>query len=403
MRSIIPVITLSILLFSCMHATVSAPSPLASTVVRLDPAIVELGPGYSVGEVFTLAAKIDDVEELAGLGLTIAWNTTYLEYVSHTMTIPVEDHPGGILHRPVIVVVDTVNEVQGTYDCAVAALGGAPFCGSGTAFEITFRVKYQPIAPEPDATFLIKFTLHDLASPVNLIPHSSENCNVTIHAGSPTVRFDPATVELGPDYSVNETFTLKAKIDNFEDLAAFALAINWNTTYLEYVDHVAKIPVEVYSDGILHDPILIVQNDVNISEGWYGLAVAGNGGPSFYGSGIAFEITFRVKYQPQEPESDVNFIVKFIAHEFIPPSGPPIPHSIEHCNMTIHTYPNWNIADVNGDLKVDIFDLLLAVNAYDSTPGESNWNPLVDVAPLWDRVDILDLVTIASHYGEKYS
>ena len=65
--------------------------------------------------------------------------------------------------------------------------------------------------------------------------------------------------------------------------------------------------------------------------------------------------------------------------------------------------PNWNIADINQDLKVDIGDIILAFEAYDSTPEEPNWNPLVDVAPQWDRIDILDLVTIAYHYGEEFT
>jgi len=390
-----------------MHATVSAPSPLASTVVRFDPAIVDLGLGYSVGEVFTLAAKIDDVEELCGFGLFIKWNTTYLEYVSHTLMMPVEDHPNGILHRPVVIQVDKVNEVQGTYDCAAFTLGGGPFTGSGTAFEITLRVKYQPIAPEPDAIFLVEFTMIDMSDPVGgLIPHSTQNCNVTIRAGSTVARFNPSTVELGPAYCRCDTFTLTARVDYVEDLAGFGLFIKWNTTYLEYVEHVVKVPVEVYPDGLLHEPVLLVQNDVNASEGSYWLAVASIGGPSFTGNGIAFEITYRVKRQPMEPAPDVNFLVKFTVHDLANPyPHDGIPHSIEHCNVTIYAciYPWWGIADINGDLEVDIFDLLLAVNAYDSTLGESNWNPLVDVAPPWDRVDILDMVTIASHYGEKYS
>ena len=63
----------------------------------------------------------------------------------------------------------------------------------------------------------------------------------------------------------------------------------------------------------------------------------------------------------------------------------------------------WNFADINWDLKVDISDIMLACEAYGSTPQESNWNPLVDVAPLWNRIDIFDLVTMASHYGEEYT
>lgn len=173
---------LTALLFSLVPV-VSAPSPLAETVVRLDPATVEFGPEYCVGETLTLTAKIDDAEELCGLGLQVTWNTTSLEYVSHTMMIPVEEHPGGILHRPVLIVANTVNETKRTYDCAVATLGGAPFNGSGAAFEITLRVKDQPITPEPDVQFQIKFTLDDLANPYPCCyPHRTEHCNVTIHS-----------------------------------------------------------------------------------------------------------------------------------------------------------------------------------------------------------------------------
>ena len=180
MRRAIVLPFLIALLFSLVPV-VSAPSPLESTVVRLEPATIELGPGCCVGETFTLAARIDDVEELCGLGLTIAWNTTYLEYMSHTLMIPVEEHPNGVMHKPVVIVADGIY-VAGTYDCAASILGGAPFTGSGTAFEITLRVKYQPIAPEPDATFLVEFTLHDLCDLHMPIPHSLQNCNVTIHS-----------------------------------------------------------------------------------------------------------------------------------------------------------------------------------------------------------------------------
>ncbi|MFQ5621499.1 MAG: cohesin domain-containing protein, partial [Candidatus Nanoarchaeia archaeon] len=126
------------------------------------------------------------------------------------------------------------------------------------------------------------------------------------------VRFDPATVELGPYFCVNDTFTLKARVDNVEDLLGFEFEIAWNTTYLEYVDHIAKVPVEVYADGLIHEPVMWIKDEVNASEGWYWVAVTTLGGPSFNGSGIAFEITFSVKYQPVDPEPDVNFMVEFI-------------------------------------------------------------------------------------------
>lgn len=60
-------------------------------------------------------------------------------------------------------------------------------------------------------------------------------------------------------------------------------------------------------------------------------------------------------------------------------------------------------ADVNCDGKVDIFDIILATSIYDSREDELNWNPNVNYAPPWNRIDIYDLVTIASYYGQQYS
>jgi len=386
---------------------VYSPSPLESTVLRLDPATIELGPECCVGETFTLAAKIDNVEYLTGVGIQIKWNTTYIEHISHIIKIPVESYPDGVLHGTILFVADKVNNTKGTYDCAVATLGGPSFNGSGTIFEITFKVKSQPIAPEPDAHFQVKFTLHDLADlwACGGIPHYLEHCNVTIYTASTIVRFDPATIELGPEYCVGETFTLAARIDNVGYLYGFEFKIIWNTTYLEYVNHMLKLPIEMYPDGILYEPLLVIKNQVNTSEGWYWLAVSNiSPAPSFNGSGTAFEITFRVKYQPIPPEPDVEFQVKYTLHDLADLwACCSIVYDVKHCDVIIHAFPQWNIADINWDLKVDISDIILASEAYSSTPEESNWNPLVDVAPLWDKIDIFDLVTIASHYGEEYT
>jgi len=227
----------------------------------------------------------------------------------------------------------------------------------------------------------------------------------TVSAPSPlletVVRLDPAIIELGPDNCINDTFTLKARVDNVEDLTCFALHIVWNTSYLEYVDHIVKVPVETYPDGLLHGDILWVQNEVNASEGWYWVAIATLDGPSFYGSGIAFEITFSVKYQPVDPGPEVNTSVGFILpHDLADSNSWAIPHSLENCSVTI--LPCWNLADVNDDLKVNIFDVMLGVNAYQATPSDPHWNPRCDLANPYDIVDIFDIVMIVGSYGEEY-
>jgi len=52
---------------------------------------------------------------------------------------------------------------------------------------------------------------------------------------------------------------------------------------------------------------------------------------------------------------------------------------------------------------VDIFDIVLGAGAYGTNSLDPEWNPQCDIAPPWNVIDIFDLVTIASHYGEEYT
>ncbi len=54
--------------------------------------------------------------------------------------------------------------------------------------------------------------------------------------------------------------------------------------------------------------------------------------------------------------------------------------------------------DVNGDLKVDTFDVALVAFAYGSRAGDARWNPALDLRG--DGViDILDVALVAFYYG----
>jgi hypothetical protein len=53
--------------------------------------------------------------------------------------------------------------------------------------------------------------------------------------------------------------------------------------------------------------------------------------------------------------------------------------------------------DVNGDGKVDIFDLAAVGLSYGSKPGDSNWNPNADVHKD-DKIDIFDLATVGVNF-----
>jgi len=63
----------------------------------------------------------------------------------------------------------------------------------------------------------------------------------------------------------------------------------------------------------------------------------------------------------------------------------------------------WNMADINQDLKVNIFDVVLCVNSYESTPLDPQWDTFCDIAEPYCIVDIFDIVMVCSSYGEEYT
>jgi subtilisin family serine protease len=57
--------------------------------------------------------------------------------------------------------------------------------------------------------------------------------------------------------------------------------------------------------------------------------------------------------------------------------------------------------DVDGDFKVGLTDLQILAAAYDSKPGDTNWNPNVDVDNS-GTVNLPDLFALSQHYGQHY-
>jgi hypothetical protein len=57
-----------------------------------------------------------------------------------------------------------------------------------------------------------------------------------------------------------------------------------------------------------------------------------------------------------------------------------------------------NPGDMNGDGHVDIFDLVMICAAYDSVPGDPNWNPIADFCRPFGLIDIFDICTCAQYY-----
>jgi hypothetical protein len=78
----------------------------------------------------------------------------------------------------------------------------------------------------------------------------------------------------------------------------------------------------------------------------------------------------------------------------------------EETNLDNNAYSNGDVlvtipGDVDGDRMVDIRDLFLISNAYDSTPIGPHWNPNADINSD-QTIDASDITIICAHWGESW-
>ncbi|MEM3578459.1 MAG: cohesin domain-containing protein [Candidatus Bathyarchaeia archaeon] len=291
-------VALSILILISSLTIFIKPATSQQTTVKVDPSLTEYYT-KATGQQFTIAVEIVDVENLYGFDIKLRWNTTCLEYVSHSIRIPKNTYLDGVLWNPILPLEDVVDTDAGTYWIAYSSLAPAPsFSGSGTVFTITFEVKYQPVQPEPDANIMLELYSADLAAEGGApIDHTTENGTVILHALPPvsTYLFVQPTVFRK---SQGVTFTANVSIENVTDLYAFDISLYYNTTLLDALS-VAEGPF-LKSVG---DTITVI-SEVNDTEGRVRMAIALLGAPAGAdGSGTLFTITFKSSTETVGPSS----------------------------------------------------------------------------------------------------
>jgi len=295
------------------------PARAQGTVVRVIPATTEFGSGSAIGEEFKVAVVIENVTDLYGVDLKIGWDTTYLEYIDHTLTIPwnnsqtpVDPSPyAGLLYAPILPILDANDTAGGTYQAAVSTLGGHPFNGNGTAFNMTFKVIGEPEPWEEDVNTTIRFLLHDVADTSGTsIPHDVVNATVIIL--SPAFQY-PDIPLLKVMHEGNEEITGIRECNNFTvdvylmgdggtdldafwDVAGIEILLNFNTTLLE------ALAVTIDPDSWFASfwpNTLVTANEINNTAGTVEIAFAGYGlnhtAPT--GQGRLFNITFHSIYE----------------------------------------------------------------------------------------------------------
>jgi hypothetical protein len=134
-RAFLVFCVLSLLVFFPVLTRPTGASPGA--VAKVEPQTVSAG----LFQTFNVSIVVADVQRLYGLEITLNWDPTILRVVKAEHRIGVEDYPGGILHKPVMVVRDNVSQDHGLYLVAAACLNPAgSFNGTGTVAQITFNV-----------------------------------------------------------------------------------------------------------------------------------------------------------------------------------------------------------------------------------------------------------------------
>ena len=187
------IINISFAVLACISFMMISEVFSQRTQIRFIPSFVEV---LEDGEEFTVACVVEDVLGLQGVDIQIRWNTTYLDYVTHTATVPVEDFPhvppspyGGILHTTAFMVKDEIDVVGGTYWFAFAGWGYTPFfSGNGTAFVITFRSKNVSLGDPTYFDIYLEITESDLAdTAADPISHNRINGIVRIPEFHPLI------------------------------------------------------------------------------------------------------------------------------------------------------------------------------------------------------------------------
>jgi hypothetical protein len=252
--------------------------PTDMPVVYVDPQNVSMSPG----ETFSISVKIFNLTDtiyactdiwepgqplpppgsqhvytlgnLYGLDIQFSWDPTVLEYVSHSVKIPVETYTDGVLHEPLIDIIDNVDATTGTYWLAKSSHDPAQAFNSpdanATVFTMTFNVTRN-------GTCVLNLTAVDLAADPDLyfdgtinmlqIPCWTKNAifrtpilatrieNLKIEAQVNDLFFDPPVI-LGENAAVTITMKNDGEITDAYNLTLYkdtGPLETWNNETLE--------------------------------------------------------------------------------------------------------------------------------------------------------------------------
>jgi hypothetical protein len=295
----------------------------------------------SQGASFPLNVAVQDVVDLYAFDICLDYNTTVLDALSIT--------EGPFLKSigSTITIISEVNDTAGLVRFAVALLS-VPHGVNGTGTLFTIQFKSSTVATGPSPLNLTNTELSDYNA--QLINHAIINGQVTILL----VEILTHTVLVG---GVNYNFTTasSSSVTNFA----------YNDTQ-KLVSFDATGPTDILGF-----------TNITIPKALLALPTRDTFIVLFDGNAIYYTRT----------ENATHYFLYFTYSH----SG----HKIE-IKRTL-------IGDLNGDRKVDIYDVVIVAVAYDATPADARWNPLADLAAPWNKISITDVVMVTRSYGKTWT
>ena len=451
-----------ILLFLCLSTTLfifglDEPAeaslnliPTSETKVHVEPALIK-DTALIPSKNFTVELRISNVTDLYGFDIVLRWNASLLNYSSHSLKIPVEDYPGGVLHKPTFLVGNQVNVTAGSYWVAASSLSpAASFNGSGAVFEIAFTI----IEYGEGVLDIWKSAISD--SKGESIEHSVENgyfSNIFYDIAVVDVTTSPTSAFVGEQINITaavlnngtinvQGFNVTINYDNItigtqavSDLppaTEIELMFHWNTTGLAPGDYMIWANATIlngedltennrFDDAIITlviEPIYdvaittLTPSKTMIFPGYcfsVNATVANNGNlpanlnVTLYTNNN--EINRTQIHLAKDQSVNVTFTWKAtdateyeeyvlnVTADLLDGENNTVDNSLSYSNMTV-VHPG----DFDADMDVDIFDIVKIAIAYDSRQGEPRYDANFDVN-CDDQVNIFDIVAIAPFYG----
>lgn len=401
-------------------------------------------------ENITIALKISNVTGFYGFDIQLSWNISILNYTSHIVKIPVETYLDGVLHQPVLVIMDEANASMGTYAIVYSSLQAPSFNGSGTVFEMTFTVlEYGECDLSISNSDLSNKKGQPIEHTVTNGHFSNAYYDVAIHS---VILSDHAAfigdianitvVALNNGTTRNETFNVTAFYNNsYIDAKTVStlppgdeetIIFYWNTSNLSPGKYTisAKTSIVLDEDNIannelqdgtitlaiepIHDIAIksIIPFKTTIFEGYcfslnLTLENQGNLPETFnltiYGNqntlnethillDAGYSLTLVYTWESFNAQAYESFILNATLSR-VNGENDTIDNSLIFTGLTI-VHPG----DVDNDHDVDIFDIVQIAIGYGSIAGDLIYNPNSDV-DCDGVIDIFDIVSIVIFYG----